>query len=114
MRFQKMLYTIKHKKAFLKVEKDLLGHNTTRGYLHDIEKPLFYLLFGIKRTSKLHNIIARHHNPKIRDDLIESIIDFECARYTKPDKPLNARDYIYKHKQNMIKLYEPLLKELGL
>ena len=36
-RFQAMMYTWKHKKAFLKVEKKLLGKNTIRGYLHDVD-----------------------------------------------------------------------------
>ena len=33
-------YTWKHKIAFLKVEKQLLGKNTLSGYLHDIDKIL--------------------------------------------------------------------------
>ena len=32
-----ILYTWNHKRAFLKVEKIVLGKNTVRGYLHDIE-----------------------------------------------------------------------------
>lgn len=27
---------------------------------------------------------------------IETIIDWECARFTKPDKPLNARETLSK------------------
>lgn len=34
-------YTVKHKKAFIMVEKQLLGKNTLRGYLHDIDKLIF-------------------------------------------------------------------------
>lgn len=35
-----IVYTMKHKRAFLRVEKELLGHNTVRGFLHDLDKVL--------------------------------------------------------------------------
>ena len=42
------------------------------------------------------------------------IIDWECARYTKPDKPLNAKDTLYKFYPHLINKIEPILIELGL
>lgn len=42
------------------------------------------------------------------------IIDWECARYTKPDKPLNARQTLYKYYPALIDKIEPLLKEMNL
>lgn len=39
----------------------------------------------------------KHHSIKTRThaDFVQMVIDWECARYTKPDKPLNARDTLY-------------------
>ena len=41
-------YTLKHKKAFLEVEKYLTGKNTIDGYLHDIDKLFMYLFLPKK------------------------------------------------------------------
>ena len=40
------------------------------------------------------------------------IIDWECARYTKPDKPLNAYDTLYKYYPQLEEKILPILKEL--
>ena len=37
-KFESIKYTIDHRKAFIKLEKKLLGYNTLRGYLHDLDK----------------------------------------------------------------------------
>ena len=37
-RIEPIMYTIKHKKAFLITERILFGKNTLYGYLHDLEK----------------------------------------------------------------------------
>ena len=42
MERDKIRYTLAHRKAFRKVEKELLGHNTIRGWLHDLDK-IFHL-----------------------------------------------------------------------
>lgn len=39
---EKMKYTIAHRKAFRKIEKSLLGHNTLRSLLHDLDKLILY------------------------------------------------------------------------
>ena len=90
----------KYKKAFLRVEYELLGHNTLRGFLHDSDKffylyPVALILGHDKHWVKNHHRKNnRHHNEcqknKTRRDYIEMIIDWECARFTKPDKQLNA------------------------
>ena len=95
-RFQAMMYTWRHKKAFLKVEKELLGKNTIRGYLHDVDKLILYPILGKKTAHKIHRKYARHHygNAKTIKDKHQLVIDWECARYTKPDKPLGAIEYL--------------------
>lgn len=113
----KFLYTWRHKKAFLKVEKQLLGHNTLRGYLHDIDKLFMMLFLPDKWVSKIHRKFARHHdNGKIKlyNDYVEMIIDWECARFTKPDKPLNAEQTMNKFYPHLRSKIEPLLVKFGL
>ena len=46
--------------------------------------------------------------------LIISRIDWECARYTKPDKPLNARETLKKIYPEVTDEMLPVLEELGL
>jgi len=117
-RFERILYTLKHKKAFLKVEKQLRGKNTLHGYLHDWDKPFLYLAFWIdlKKVQKIHRLHSKHHVRntlnKTRDDLIDTIIDWECARMTKPDKPLNAYQTLLRFYPEHIKTFLPLIKEL--
>lgn len=102
-RFNKIKYTFKHKLAFLKVEKDLLGRNTFDGYTHDLGK-LLMLIFcpfiSINKIKKIHDKRAKHHNAKTRMDYIQKVIDYECAHYTKADKQLSARNWVEKDSIN--------------
>jgi hypothetical protein len=117
-------YTWQHKKAFLRIEKKVLGHNTFRGYLHDADKLLFLYFLAVilncdaKWVHNIHRKHCRHHAEnkytKTRKDYIEMIIDWECARYTKPDKPLNAYNTMKKYYPNLEPYVLPLIKELGL
>lgn len=92
---KRIKYTWEHKKAYLRVEKQLTGKNTLRGYLHDLDKLILYVIGVPKDTAhRIHTAFAPHH---IRDGKVKypkgAVIDWECARYTKPDKPFNARDF---------------------
>ena len=117
-RLAKISYTIRHKKAFLKVEKQLRGKNTLRGYLHDIDKPFLYLALWIKYEDiqKIHRKNNKHHVRndlvKNKDDLIDTIIDWECARITKPDKPLNAYETLLKFYPDKKDEFLPIIREL--
>ena len=117
-------YTWRHKIAFLKIERAVLGHNTWRGVFHDADKVLWLypaaLILGrdkkwIKNTHRQNN---RHHvecpKPKQRKHYIEMIIDWECARYTKPDKPLNAYNTMKTFYPQLADIILPLLDELKL
>lgn len=96
-RLYKINYTIKHRRAFRKVERELLGCNTFDGLTHDLGK-LLLLIFcpfiSMNKIKKYHKNTARHHNAVTRMDYIQKIIDYECARYTKPDKPMTAREWV--------------------
>lgn len=112
---EKILYTIAHRKAFRKVEKELLHKNTFRSFFHDLDK-LFLLPFIDKeKVSAFHRKHSRHHSKAhTKSDYIQMVIDWECARFTKPDKPLNARETLKKFYPQMEDVISPILKELGL
>ena len=109
-------YTLRHKKAFLNIEKNLLRKNTIRGYLHDIDKVFLYMFMNYKDAHNFHRNHSRHHSIKAKTekDFIQMVIDWECARYTKPDKPLNARETLYKYYPDLSDKVEPILKKFNL
>ena len=92
---KRIRYTWVHKKAYLKVEKELTGKNTLRGYLHDLDKLIMYIIGVPKETAhNIHVATAPHHIQKNHIKYPKgAVIDWECARYTKPDKPLTSREY---------------------
>lgn len=103
------------KRPFLMVEKQFLGKNTLSGYLHDTNKLVMYAL-GLPKNwvRDIHRAISPHHEHKGKiKNLVGAIIDWESARYTKPDKPLSAREY-YKLFATHIKGADETLKRFGL
>lgn len=114
-RINKLKYTLAHKKAFLYIEKQLYGKNSFRGYLHDVDKIIMYPILGNKLTSKIHRKISKHHGrAKTKKDYKQMIVDWECARITKPDKPLNAYETLYKYYPELESNILPLLGEVEL
>ena len=109
-------YTWRHKGAFLKVEKMLCGKNTIKGYLHDMDKVFLYLIISHERAHNIHTKHARHHKLKAKtnSDYIQMVIDWECARITKPDKPLNARETLYKFYPDLEDKILPILDRFNL
>lgn len=116
-RLDRVKYTFKHKLYFLKVEYQLTNKITLNGILHDLDKVYMYLFTNksVKEIQKIHRNKARHHvnnQIKTEKDYIQMIIDWECARFTKPDKQLNARetlDKFYPHiKENVLPVIEKL------
>jgi hypothetical protein len=111
-------YTLKHKSAFLRVEKELLGRNTIAGYFHDCDKLVLFLIPFVKKdtVTRIHRKRSKHHiqNAKTERQITQAIIDWECARYTKPDKPLDAFDTMKKHYPSYESKVLPVLKKLGL
>lgn len=86
-RFTEVRNIIRHRKAFKKVAKSF-----GKSYpFHDLHKMINVLILGDKLATKLHRKFSKHHeqNNDIRNK-IEAIIDWECARFTKPDKQLTA------------------------
>lgn len=92
-------YTLRHYRAFLKVEKKYLGSYKYK--FHDLDKVLMYILIpwlGTKRIKRIHRRINSHHiqNTKLPQNCNyeEAAIDWECCRLTKPKEPLSAREFL--------------------
>ena len=112
---EKILYTLAHRKAFRKVEKELLHKNTFRSLFHDLDKVILLPFMDKEKVSSIHRAYSRHHNrAHTKSDYIQMIIDWECARITKPDKPLNARETLDVYYPHMKEIMLPILNELGL
>ena len=109
-------YTWDHRKAFLMVEKKIFGKNSFRAYFHDLDKVFLYPLLGKELTTKIHRSFARHHakNAKSLKDMQMMICDWESARYTKPDKPLDAYETLFAYYPHLADKVLPLLREYGL
>lgn len=109
-------YSLDHRIAFRKVEKQLLEHNTFRSLFHDLDKVILYHFFDYKKVHNWHRNHARHHvvKAKTHNDYVQMVIDWECARYTKPDKPLNARETLDKFYPELTDKVLPIIEELGL
>lgn len=116
MNIKRIKYTLRHKKAFLKIEKQLLGKNTWRGVLHDVDKLILYCLLPNKFARKIHRKFSRHHELRARTeaDFTQMIIDWESARFTKSDKPLNAYDTLYTFYPELEEKVLPIIKKFGL
>lgn len=88
-----------------------------RFLFHDIEKPFMQMIFSHKFVSKVHRKLCRHHAefifPMFRDYL-GMVIDWECARWTKPDKPFNARHTLEIYYPELKEKIIPILKKLNL
>ena len=85
---------------------------------HDMDKVLNYLIGSVKNAHNLHVLNSSHHlesnNEKTELDLCEMVLDWESARYTKKDKPLNAHQTLEKYYSKYKKEILPILDELKL
>ena len=113
-------YTYKHRKIviylakkYFKKNKDLLK----KVELHDLDKLFMYLFYEKESASDIHRDMISHHQneiPKSELDYMEMVLDWESARYTKPDKPLNAYDTLIKYYPDMEDNILPILKSIGI
>lgn len=91
---------------------------------HDVIKAINILIFGDKRATIWHRKYSRHHTVVINPSSIpgvglidiagkiEAAIDWESARYTKPDKPLTAYETWLRYYRHID--MADMLKVLGL
>lgn len=109
--FHKMKYTYLHRQAIFYLAKEL-GINIDYMWAHDTEKYIFYLFETEDFTRKMHRTLSAHHWYSLGKNhsettLVEMMLDWESARFTKPDKPKNAYDTLYCWMPDEIK--EPML-----
>ena len=116
-RIDEIKNTIKHRAVVQKIAKE-------HGYsfpLHDFVKMINIAIFGDKIATKLHRAFSGHHVHDYADihcnvyrdipNKIEAAIDWESARFTKPEKPLNAYQTWKKYYSDID--MEETLKKLG-
>jgi len=108
-------YLSAHRKAFAETERKLTGRVSWRSWIHDIEKYLLVILpENIERA--IHRGLSPHHDECVLPwrDFQSMVIDWECARITKPSKPLNARGTMEKYYPHLRESIEPILSQYGL
>lgn len=81
-----------------------------RFLLHDLDKVVLYCFISKEKASAWHKAHSNHHvrNNTVQDPL-QAVLDWECARFTKPDKPLTARE-TWKKYYSEVKTVEPYIK----
>ena len=102
MQTDKIKYTLKHRKAFRIIERQLLGHNTIRGYLHDLDKIFLYMIMDYERVYKIH----RGHETKFfafggasSHDIQDGILDCDDSNWQEKAKKLDKQGkYMYRVK----------------
>lgn len=110
-------YTFKHYIAFMKLQKKLLGYYKYK--FHDLDKIFMYVFMPFLGTKKIKNIHRKkmHHIEKHKNvqdcNYEEAIIDWECARFTKPDKPETARQVTERKFHQQPKHYTHLILMLN-
>lgn len=115
-----IIYTYKHRKiVMLLAEKYFKGNEELLEQVryHDLDKLFMYLFYNKKDVSKTHRNLNRHHDNDLEKtylDYIEMVLDWESARYTKLDKPLNAYETLYNFYPHMVENILPILQEMGI
>lgn len=124
------MYTYKHRIAFEYVarllikDQSVLERMLKRARVHDLDKLLLYQYVLWEDCLDYHVHHRAHHLEcqceRTYDDWLEMVIDYECSPYTKPDKPLNAFDFVHKlsglgyiDDESAKKLFA-IMKELGI
>ena len=99
---QHVPYTFKHICVLYKLQWKYLDY--IKFPFHDMDKLFMYIFcgfLGVKRISKIHRKYVSHHLSKNKNvtysNVLEAVLDWESARYTKPDKPLNAWETCLKY-----------------
>ena len=111
-------YTYKHRKIVIYLANKYVKENKEETMnqieFHDLDKLYMYLFYNKKDVSNVHRQLSSHHDNSIEKtdaDYVEMVLDWESARYTKPDKPLNAYDTLYKYYPEMKEKILPILKK---
>lgn len=112
-------YTYKHRKIVIYLAEKYIKEEMVLNQIkkHDIDKLFIYMFYDKKDISKIHRTLSNHHDnekEKTYTDYVEMVLDWESARYTKSDKPLNAYDTLYKYYPHMESKILPILRKFGI
>ena len=80
----KIKYSLEHRKAFLDLEKKLLGKNTVRGYLHDLDKIILYHFLPVKAGQNLRpdrDKLSGYLIPNLVLQRIKNLPFYQSIRY---------------------------------
>jgi len=96
-RIKEFTNIILHKMAFFITRNNngYLKNNISlcRAIMHDSGKAINVLLFGDKIATSMHRRLAGHHKKNMNQlQKIEAFCDWESARMTKKNKPLNGAE----------------------
>lgn len=104
--FEWCAYTYRHRKMFAylvehRIKDPVMKQKMReRAREHDLDKVLLYLFFDQRECQDYHVLHQPHHLESglgnSYEDYLETILDYESSPYTKPDKPLNAYDFVHK------------------
>lgn len=110
------IYTLNHKQAFMANQLIYRKQLTKSGILHDVDKLVLYSMLPKEDASRLHRDYAHHHvnNINTDSDIEDCIIDYECARFTKTDKPLNAYNTVMKYHPDSYDKFKATLERFNL
>lgn len=116
MDVKRIKYTLVHRRAIIEIEKRYRGYNTLSIYFHDLDKVILYLFLPKKIVTKIHRMFSLHHIGNIFGivNIDEAILDWECARFTKIDKPLNAYETCKKYYPELLEIVSERMEEIGI
>lgn len=110
-----------HREALLICTKTLYGTIPDFFWLHDYDKETHPLLDidyktvkNIHRSTMIHHLRCKTIDEMTFEEILEAIMDWECAAFTKKDKPLNAYDTLNKYYKEFTPYILPILKQLGI
>ena len=75
---------------------------------------MHYLGMSEELLRDYHRSRSPHHPENGGTDWFAMVIDWECARLTKPNKPMGARETMERYYPGLRNNIEPILNKLGL
>ncbi|MFI3301078.1 MAG: hypothetical protein R3Y28_06625 [Candidatus Gastranaerophilales bacterium] len=105
---EELVYTARHKQAYLYTERFLKGENSLNGYLHDSDKMVMFGL-GMKRDTVrgIHRDISSHHpkydyvpEPPLKNTVknpFAMLCDLMCGQITKEYQKHGAKEFYFEH-----------------
>lgn len=117
-------YTYVHRKVIELLAKKYIKNKVDldevlrRVKIHDMDKMVLYLLWPKSQASEYHRAHVAHHMQnnisKDKYDLIEACLDYDSARYSKPDKPLPCKETIDTLFPEYKNILYPIMDYLGI